>query len=320
MTFGQILDRIYRITRANFRSLLAIAFVPSFVSILFILGLEALFFLPLIRQLPNPPSHESFAQLSQFLNPAIMFPAFLLITILNGALMALYFAAAIHAATQADRGFTPSFSESWQFGWSRMGRYLWLMLLIYAVAFLPAVVIELAFFGAASLLSLGKAAPNPAVFLLIPLGMLLFLAAFVYAIVMGLRLSLAFPASVVEGLSARAALKRSGHLTQGAKGRIFLVFLVEYAILYAVMMVSEWVIILLGLLGYMAWSALQIHLSPPWSYIAIGFGLVLAMLALSLYSALTWVGMSSSLAVLYHDQRLRTDRPLPAPIPPGAIA
>jgi hypothetical protein len=318
MTFGQILDRTYRLTRANLRLFVAIAAVPVGVFIVILAAMEAAFFLPIIRQFPKPPAPESIAHL---FNLAVVVPSFVLFTVLQGTIFALYLAAAIHAATQANRGFATSFRDAYAVAWSRAGRYLGLLFLIYLLTFLPALVIELAMVGGFGLLAHWKPDQDPAaLFLLIPLGMLLFLAAFVYGALMGLRLSLAFPASVVEGLPARAALKRSGHLTQGAKGRIFLVLLVVYAVLYALVMVFEFAAMFLAAIGFLAASALQIHLAPPWSYIAIGFAALCAFAAFFLYTALSWASLTSALAVLYHDQRLRIDGPLPSPLQPGEPA
>jgi hypothetical protein len=321
MTFSQILDRTYRLTRAYLRSFLAIALIPAAAFVVFMVAMEAAIFVPLIRQFPNPPSPEG---MNHLLRPAIILPWILLFIIFHGVVFALYFAAAIHAATQADRGRAVPFREAYRVAWANAGRYLLLMLLIYAIAFLPALVIELAGFGGAALLSLENANTNPAVFLLIPLAMLLFLAAFVYATIMGLRLSLAFPACVAEGLPARAALRRSSHLTLGAKGRIFLVLLVVYAILYVLVMVVEFVLVIFAAIGILAVSVLQVHLSTPLSYVAMGVAILLLAALFLLYIALTWAVMTTTLAVLYHDQCLRQDFPPPTPIqpplPPGAPA
>jgi hypothetical protein len=51
-----------------------------------------------------------------------------------------------------------------------------------------------------------------------------------YAIWMLLRISLAFPACVVEQRTAWLSVKRSFHLSQGTKGRIFLLFLLVAAL------------------------------------------------------------------------------------------
>jgi hypothetical protein len=278
---------------------------------------EAAIFVPMIRQFPQPPSPQGMAHL---FNPEAILPSFVLLMLFNGVVFALYFAAANYAATQADRGSSVSLSESYSFAWARAGRHLWLLFLSYVLTFLPALVIELAMFGGFSLLSLGKPDAHPAAFLLILLGVLLYFASFVYAVLIGLRISLAFPACVVEGLPALAALKRSSHLTQGAKGRIFLVLMVVYAILCAAIMVLEFVVMFLFAIGFLLISFLQIHLSPPSSYIAIGCGILCALVAMFLYTALSWAILTSSLVVLYRDQRLRRDSHLPIPIQPGAPA
>lgn len=317
MTIGQVLDRTYRLTRTNLRLFMTIALVPAGVFIVILAALEAAFFIPLIRQFPKPPSPETIAHL---LNPAFMATFFALLLLFYGVIFGLYFAAANHAATQADRSFATSFRESCAFACANAGRYLWLIFLTYVLTFLPALVLHLATFAGATYLAVEKPNPNPALFLLVPLGMLLILAAFVYGILMALRLSLAFPACVVEGLPARAALKRSGHLTQGAKGRIFLVLFVVYLILYAAVMIFEVVVMFFAALAFLLVSLLHIQWAPPWSYIAIGCGVLCLAAFMLLYTALSWTVLTSALAVLYHDQRLRTDPPLPAPVPSGAPA
>lgn len=140
---------------------------------------------------------------------------------------------------------------------------------------------------------------------------------------MGLRLSLAFPACVEEGLTARAAIKRSFELTLGAKGRIFLVLLVVYALLYAVMLVAELVAMVVFGIVVIAGMVAQVHIAAPWSYIGLGLLAVFFLAAFLLFTAVTWAAVTASLSVLYHDQRLRIDGPLlaapPAPQPGEAV-
>jgi len=52
----------------------------------------------------------------------------------------------------------------------------------------------------------------------------------VYAVLMGLRFSLAVPACVIEDLTARQAIRRSIELSKGSRGRIFLLGLLVVAI------------------------------------------------------------------------------------------
>jgi hypothetical protein len=152
------------------------------------------------------------------------------------------------------------------------------------------------------------------------LGMLFVFAAFVYGILMALRLSLVFPACVVEGITARAALKRSNQLTRGAKGRIFVVLLVIYLACYAFMLVLFLVLAVLGSIFAMLGMALHISLASPLGYIAIGFVGLCALLGFLLYIALSWAGLTTTLAVIYNDQRLRIDGPPPMPPQAGAPA
>ncbi len=316
-TIGQILDRTYRLTRAHFGSLVGIGAVPSALIVLAVAAMEAVLIAPTIAQWPQPPTPET------LLRPyasAIFIPVFIALTLLCLAVSSIYMAAASHASTQADYGVKVTVRQAYELALNRGGLHVWLMVWIYLRAFLPILVVELAMFGGAALLMQGKTAPNPAVFLLFPLGILLLFAACVYSILVALRLSLAFPACVEEGLTARAAITRSSQLTQGAKGRIFLVMLVLYAILYAIILALELVAMLVAAIGFLAAAALQIHFTAPWSYIGIGVAAIFALALLVLITALTYAAMTTALAVLYHDQRLRKDGLVPAPQPAGMPA
>jgi uncharacterized membrane protein len=69
------------------------------------------------------------------------------------------------------------------------------------------------------------------VFLLVTVALgLLLLGAMVYAVLMGLRYSLAVPACVIEDLKERQAIRRSIELSKGSRGRIFLLALLVVAI------------------------------------------------------------------------------------------
>jgi membrane-anchored glycerophosphoryl diester phosphodiesterase (GDPDase) len=152
---------------------------------------------------------------------------------------------------------------------------------------------------------------------MIPLEMLLLIAAMVYGVIIAMRLSLAFPASLAENLTARAALSRSGKLTQGAKGRIFLVLLVIYALGYAAEMVGIIVLVVVIGIGALVMAACGVQLPS----VAGILGIVLASLCfaafLYLWMSLLWSAFSTSFAVLYHDQRLRKDGFLPVPSQAG---
>jgi hypothetical protein len=241
-----------------------------------------------------------------------MIPAIIIVMLLNLVIFALYLAASIFAALQTHLGLKTSFSEAYAVAWKRCGRYVWLMFLGYLIALAPVLVAELVIAVPMGLFSMNKATPSPALFFMIPLGILLFLAAFVYGVIMALRLSLAFPASLAEDLPALAAIRRSGQLTQGAKGRIFLVLLVIYALAYAAEMVIGIVLMVAFGIGALAVAALHIQLAS----VAGVLGAVVAGLCLFgcclLWMALIWAAFSTAFAVIYQDQRLRLEGPQPA--------
>ena len=308
MTFGQILDRIFRLMRSQLKLFIAVSTVPAVAMVLMMALFFAIAFIPIFSQLPKQPDPAQMFRL--------MIPSMIFIMPLSLVIFALYLAASIHAAMQANLGIPITFSDAYQLAWKRIGRYLWLMLLIYLIVFLPMLVIELVMFGGMGLLTAGHTEFSPGFFFLIPLEALLFIAALVYGVVIAMRLSLAFPASLAEDLTARAALRRSGQLTQGAKGRIFLVLLVIYALGYAAEMVG---IMALGAvigIGALAMAACGVQMPS----VAGTIGIVLASLCfvafLYLWMALLWSAFSASFAVLYHDQKLRKDGLLPVPLPP----
>lgn len=317
MTFSQILDRIFRLIRSHFRLLVGIGAVPAVIFLLIMAAMEAVFTAPVFRNFPKPPDPQA---LTHLLNPAVFAPLMLIYTVITLCIFALYLAAATQAATSADRGIPITIGEAWREAFNRAGRSLWLLVLLYAITFLPAIAIELAILGGAALLTAGNPNPGPAVFALIMLGMLLVFAAFVYGILMALRFSLAFPACIEEDLPARAALKRSNQLTKGAKGRIFVVLLVIYIACYAFTMVLFAILGALGFIFALVGMAFSIPLASPLGYSAIGIVGLCALIGFMLYTALSWAALTTALSVIYKDQRMRHDSPPPMPPPAGVLA
>jgi hypothetical protein len=312
-TFSQILDRTFRLMRSHFKLFVGIAAVPSALLLLAIAGLEAVFWIPMIRQFPKPPDP---GVMLRSLTPSVIIPATVVMMLLNLAIFSIYLAAASHAATQVDLGVTITIGDAYELAWKSRGAHLWLLTLCYIYAFLPVLLIEVLVVVVAGLLAHSGMGANPTLFLLIPLAALLYLAALVYGVLMTLRLSLAFPACVQQNLAAHTAIKRSLQLTRGAKGRIFLVILVIYALLYAGILVAELGAGLLALIGFLIAMVLQVHLQAPWTYISIGFLGVFAFAAMILFISLTYASLMTALGVIYNDQRLRNDG-LPAQ-PAGA--
>jgi uncharacterized membrane protein len=220
MTFGQILERIFRLTRSHFRPFAVIGMAPFAVLLIF----YAVFFgaLGLAGVFQHPPARPDVTPMMW-----ILFPMTLLFIPVMFVIYGLYYGASSFAALQADHGMNVTVGEAFRHAWSRLGSYVWLMVLRSLIVAIPIFVCAFVIgIGAALLgLAVNRNASPVALFFLIPLGILFYLCAIIYAIIMSLRLSLAFPACVHEGLTATQAIKRSGVLTRGAKGRIFLVLL-----------------------------------------------------------------------------------------------
>ena len=310
MTFGQTLDRIYRLMRSQLKLFLAVASVPAVAMVAIMALFFAIAFIPILAQLPKQPDPTLMIRL--------MIPSMLLILPLSLAVFALYLAASIHAAMQANLGLAITFREAYAVAWKRIGRYLWLTILIYIIAFLPALLLELLIFGATGMLPASSGEPNPALFLLIPLIALLFIGAIVYGVIIAMRLSLAFPAALAEDLPAVAALRRSGQLTQGAKGRIFLVLLVIYALGYAAEMVGFMVLAAVIGVGALIMAACGVQMPSVAGIIGLVLAGLLLIAFLYLLTALLWSAFSTSFAVLYHDQRLRKEGQ-PAALPSSPV-
>lgn len=299
MSFGQIFDRTFRLMRANIRLLFGIAAIPAaaiFVVIAIIFGTMLLAIGPHIADKSAPP-----AVFPQYFF-AIMFCTYLLLPLIY----ALYLPAACYAGMQADHGVTVSFRQAYGVAWRRFGRYLWLMILcalyiivpVLACAVVVGLVALLLYFVAGS--SFGNYA-----LLLIPLGVLFYIALLVYSILLALRFSLAYPVTVAEGLPAWTSLQRSGQLTKGSKGRIFLVLLVVYALTYLVSLVCMVIFCVLGAMGFFVAILTHVSQGSHAFYFLIGLGVLGYLLVMATSVMFSYAAFTTALSVIYHDQLLR---------------
>jgi hypothetical protein len=293
MTFGQVLDRIFGLLRRGFWPFVGIASVPAAGAFLLYAAMMAVMLANRNAFIQVPPFPDAFIRL--------IFEISLAATLPLAAIFAIYAAAASWAATQADLGVKAGFREAYGIALRRAGRYLGLMALIAAIAAAPMMLIEFGMFGSIVPLASGQGVPNFGLFALFPVGILL---SMVWGILVGLRLALAFPASVVEDLPIWAAIKRSNQLAKGAKGRIFLVLLVLYAATYAAFLVFALALLLIAGLIMLVAVALHLHM-VPWGFVLAGIAGIVFIGGIFLFYALTWSAYTTALAVLYHDQRRR---------------
>jgi hypothetical protein len=306
MTFGQILDRIFRLMRSHWKTFTIIGALPLGVLFVFYaVFFGALYFARVFK-------HPS-AQLNTTAILWTVFPLGLLFIPVVLIMYGLFYGASSYATLRADHGFKVSAGESLRHAWSRIGRYAWLMVLRSLIIAIPILVLAIAVAVGVMLFGFipkGGSASPAALFFLVPLVVLLYLGGIVYAILMSLRLSLAFAASVFEDLTAWQAIKRSSKLTQGAKGRIFLVLLIIYAISYAVSMVLYFVGLFVFAIGALATGGHINWTSPATVALAVLAGIVVLAL-MFLWTALLLAAYFTAFAVFYRDQRLRKDGPPP---------
>ncbi len=301
-TFGQVMDRVFRLMRANFKLFVGIAVLPPGAFYLLLVVVAAALLWPVLQALPKTPSQE---EVMQFLVVGI--PLMVVLTVAYLLVFAVYLAAASFAGVQVDCGAKITLRQSYAVAWSHAGRYSLLLFLIYIFCFFPALIIQLAMFAGVGLTTLHKAQPNPIMIVLFPILSVTQMAALIVGLIIGLRFALAFPASVIENLTAWQAIKRSGVLSRGAKGRILLVLLVIYAATYLAMLVLMCGAALIGALGFLLFSGMHLQHSTPAIWALAILGGVGFLAAMVLFTAASWAGYVTAFAVIYNDQRLRID-------------
>ena len=305
LTFGQMLDRIFRLVRAHLKPFIGIASLPAGAMIVLYAVMMAGMLLTM-----QPWQHPNAAMT---LMRALWFVAACMVFfVLFILVFAIYVPAAVYAALQADAGAKIATREAYAKAWGRAGRYIWLMILFYAIVAGPVLVVAGGLAGGMVLTFAHGGQLGAGQLMMIPLMIVVYLGAMIYEVMMGLWLSLAFPACVAEDLTAWAAIRRSFRLTRGAKGRMFLLLLVIYAAVYAGALVIEVALAIVGCMVALIGVALHLALNP-WGFIGIGVAALCVLVAMFLVTACTWSAFATTFAVVYHDQRRRMEGTVPAP-------
>jgi hypothetical protein len=113
----------------------------------------------------------------------------------------------------------------------------------------------------------------------------------VYGVIAFLRNALALPASIVEGSGVRASMRRSKQLTVDAKGKLFVVLLIFYALLMVAGMID------LPLVFLIARSPLQEHVVTQMAMLVVSFVANMVDLPVILIGYM----------LVYFDQRIRKE-------------
>ena len=223
LTLGEILDRTAQLYRTNF-----LLFAGIFA--VYAGGVLLLNLLQLGMQEMLKAQHLTSALVWESLAAGIL--EMLFVFLFAGAVVA----AISRAVAWVHLGEPATIRGAYQSILPRLGRYLWLMTITAFRIWTPIVLLYAGFFGLLAYYGAFKGAaaqktiasnPQAAVVLGVAVVafVLLLIPTGIYAIIMSLRYSLAVPACVVEGLTARKAIRRSIELAKGSWGRIFLLAL-----------------------------------------------------------------------------------------------
>jgi len=246
LTLGEILDRTAELYRKNFLLLAGISSV--YAGILLVLGLVQV------------AAQREFS--AMHMNTALIVAAVIgivLIFLVSLVCGGVAVAANTRAVGWLHLGEPASIRAAYQAVLPRTGRYVWLLTMIYFLAWFPCVliyagyaVLMLHYVRTTGLLN-AHAAPaidQKTALLLLGASVIFFvllLAFGIYGVLMTLRYSLAVPACTVENLTARAAIKRSISLSKGSRGRIFMLGLLTIIIQFGLVGLTQGFFILAGI-------------------------------------------------------------------------
>jgi len=285
-TLSEILDRTAQLYRARFLVFFGIAFIPT-ATLLVFAGAVALF----AAHAGSSSAGSIFAGAAIAGLVLVGLPALLVTT-------ALATAALSHAAARTAFSQPISIRDSYRAVWPRGWRYIGLLVVQFAAVWVvPVLAWTFLVMIAAGLAALaGGSGGGLFVFatILVVLGLV------VYGFWMALRLSLAFPACVVEQSGAWAALKRSWSLGTGSRGRILVLYLLGIALNW-ILSIAIWVpfLVLLELLPGESSQKYQPAFMIVRLLVVYGAGFAVQAFTRPVYGI--------ALMLFYYDQRMRRE-------------
>ena len=293
MSLGEILDRTAQLYRTNFLLFAGIAAV--YAGIVLVLNLVQIGITEIMRHL----------HLGQQL-PWVTIAYAIILLPLAFIFSCASIAANSRAVAWANLGQPATIVSAYRSILPRLGRYLWMMTIVAFFIYWPFVLLMggyfvalIAYGGTRGLFGASSAHANSDAFGVIGaftcLFFILALGWVAYAILMGLRYSLAIPAAVVEDLKARKAIRRSIELSKGSRGRIFLLGLLIVAVQLGLVFITQIFFV------FAMMAAIKNHGElPVWIQIAqqlVGF----------LTNSFIGPMYATGLTLFYYDQRIRKE-------------
>jgi MFS family permease len=285
LTLGEILDRTAQLYRRNFITFASVSAVPMVATFAVFVPIGvAMAYMGIFNPTHPTPSTGSLVALFSVAGVIGVPMALVAAVVMQVALTKTAIGAHMDQPLRV--------REALKSAWPRFWRYVWLLILLgLLVGFIPF----------AAIVGVFAAIPSAAKgFLVGFLVVVLFIAAFVYMVWRWLCYSLAMPACIVEEKTAWQSIKRSNSLSKGTRGRIFVMYLLMFAILIVISIVVD-VIMFIGLaLANVLGGA---KLGP----VVTIAGMIIALVGRIAMQALIEPLPLIALVLFYYDQRVRTE-------------
>jgi hypothetical protein len=297
LNMGEILDRTLSLYRSRFLAFFGISAIPT--GIVLVIACGIFFFLVWWGNngAASAPDVMARALAMLFVGAValLMLPVMLAVTALAEAAMN-------HAANRVYHGERIAIRQAYKEIWNRGWRYIWLYLLqalaIWGVPF--GAWVGLVTLSAVLALLGQRIGLEQSGGLVVLLAVVAVAALGAYCIWMLLELSLAFPACVVEQISAWASLKRSVALCRGTRGRIFLLYLLGTVLVYILVGgIALMVGIILALVPGFNTPQHQQTLGMTVIFVYYGAGFAVQAFTKPVYGI--------ALVLFYYDQRIRQE-------------
>jgi hypothetical protein len=292
LRLGEILDRTAQLYRRNLLTFAGTAAAPTAITVLVIAGAGG----------TGAALGRQVSASNPFGLPVLLLVLLILLgvpLILGTAVVSQ--AALTRAAVGAHMGQPLKILAALKSVWPRFWRYLWLLILQgIVVAGIPCVILV----GLIALISgLGVFAAGSTVLAALVgfFTFVFFAAAIAYMILCALRIAMSLAVCVVEDKPAWDSIKRAASLSKGARGRIFVMFLLVWALC-----------VVLSMIGYVP-TAIVVGVASAagqgnrYAAIAVVVAEIVNILLNFTIQTLIMPVYVIALVLFYYDQRVRTE-------------
>jgi hypothetical protein len=292
-TLGEILDRTAQLYRRNFLLFAGVAAVPTAAILVVLIPFIGMIAVPIRAAAKGVPQPTTMVALLVAMG-LVVIPVAIAATVVAQAGL-------VRSAVAAHMGQKLRIREAIKSVWPRFWRYLGVMIMQGIMAgLIPAVaagiVVGILFF--LTRLAGGGIAANAG------FGFFAFVvvaAMMVVIVIRALSYSLSLPACVVEDKPIWQSLQRSLKLSKGTRGRIFLMFLLVYALSVIVSIIGYIPVVIVT-----AVAALMGHGGATSTVLIVIGEIVNVLVNFALQTLITPVYIVA-LVLFYYDQRIRTE-------------